>query len=75
MSYLYWRLTTMRHKAPTDYPTRARSYRAAAARARALGEETTARECEEFARRCDERAIQQSSHGSAPSAGLASSHR
>lgn len=47
----------MRQSAPTDYPTRARVYRASAARARAQGDETTARDCEELARRCDERAL------------------
>ncbi|MFN6548088.1 hypothetical protein [Mycolicibacterium nivoides] len=44
-------------RAPTDYPTRARVYRASAAKAWAAGDESTARQCEEFARRCDERAV------------------
>lgn len=44
------------HRIPTDYATRARAYRRSAARARAEGDADSAEVCEEFARRCDERA-------------------
>ncbi|MEN4466797.1 hypothetical protein VXE65_32665 [Mycolicibacterium conceptionense] len=47
--------TPVRRSGPTDYPTRAKFYREQAATYRAAGDEQTARTCDDFAERCEQR--------------------